>query len=200
MTDPYAPIWKAALPYLRSRKNDVHVPISFDYAERLLKHHPNADPEIVLLAIVLHDIGWAVVDHEAIYTEGFGPQMNESDIRIAHEREGARLARGILEEFGYPSGIVAAVVAIIDGHDTRRDSISAEDELVKDADKLWRFTPTGIAIACDWWGQTPAEYARDLLTRVVDQLFTDAAVEMARADIAESRRLLKLDLLVDTPG
>lgn len=32
-------VWHAAAPYLRVRKNDIHVPISFDYAERLLEEH-----------------------------------------------------------------------------------------------------------------------------------------------------------------
>ena len=81
---------------MRARKNDVHIPMSFDYAERLLEAHPEADRDVVLLAMLLHDIGWAVVDQEAIYRDGFGPGMMESDVRIAHEREGARLAAEIL--------------------------------------------------------------------------------------------------------
>jgi hypothetical protein len=35
-------VWRAATPFLRIRKNDIHVPISFDYAERLLEEHPQA--------------------------------------------------------------------------------------------------------------------------------------------------------------
>jgi hypothetical protein len=27
-------VWRAAAPFLRIRKNDIHVPISFDYAAR----------------------------------------------------------------------------------------------------------------------------------------------------------------------
>ncbi len=73
MYDTYAPVWREALPYLRARTNDVHVPLSFGYAERLVAAHPEADRDVVLLGILLHDIGWAVVDQEAIFRDGFGP-------------------------------------------------------------------------------------------------------------------------------
>jgi hypothetical protein len=196
VSDPFAPVWRAALPYLRARKNDVHVPLSYSYAERLLEGDAGADAEIVLLGILLHDIGWAVVDQEAILRDGFGPAMMSSDIRFAHEKEGARLAREILEGLGYPQATVEAVAAIIDGHDTRRDAISHEDELVKDADKLWRFTVTGVAISCDWFGLTPSAYVSERLERgVLDELFTPAARALALADLAETRRSLRLDVL-----
>jgi HD superfamily phosphodiesterase len=197
VTDPYAPVWREALPYLRARKNDVHVPLSYAFAERLLEVQTGADREIVLLAILLHDVGWAVVDQEAIFTEGFGPGMLESDVRIAHEKEGARIAREILEHHAYPHRVVDAVVAIVDGHDTRLHAISPEDEVVKDADKLWRFTVTGVAVSSGWFGLTPDAYAERLSNEVIAQLFTPAAVELARAELAETRRLLKVELLTD---
>ena len=58
----YAEVWAAALPYMRARKNDVHIPLSYGYASRLVDARPEADADVVLLAILLHDIGWAVVD------------------------------------------------------------------------------------------------------------------------------------------
>jgi hypothetical protein len=198
VSDAYAPVWRDALPYLRVRKNDVHVPISFAFAQRLLDGDDGADRDVVLLAVLLHDVGWAVVDQEAIFTEGFGPGMMESDVRIAHEREGARIAREVLERHGYARAVVDAVVAIIDGHDTRREAISHEDELMKDADKLWRFTPTGVGIACDWFGLTPAAYADDLVERVVGQLFTEPARIIAAEELGRTRELLLLDVLRDS--
>lgn len=190
----YAEVWAAALPYMRARKNDVHVPLSFGYASRLVEAHPDADADVVLLGILLHDIGWAVVDQEAIYRDAFGPRMMESDVRIAHEKEGARLARGILSSLGYADALVDEVVAIIDGHDTRRDALSLNDELVKDADRLWRFCVTGVALASEWWSLTPAEYA----ARLEEQLplfFTGAAAAIARDELAVSRVALRVDVL-----
>ena len=190
----YAEVWAAALPYMRARKNDVHIPLSFGYATRLVEAHPDADADVVLLGILLHDIGWAVVDQEAIYRDAFGPQMMESDVRIAHEKEGARLARGILSTLGYADALVDEVVMIIHGHDTRRDALSLNDELVKDADRLWRFCVTGVALASEWWSLTPAEYA----ARLEEQLplfFTGAAAAIARDELAVSRVALRVDVL-----
>jgi hypothetical protein len=198
MTD-HGPVWAAARPYMRARKNDVHIPMAYDYAQRLLEQHPAADREVVLLAILLHDIGWAVVDQEAIYREGFGPNMMESDVRIAHEREGARLAREILAELGYPGEVVDRVVEIIDGHDTRAQALSPEDELVKDSDALWRFSVAGIAVACDWFGLTPGEYADRTAPQIEGRLFTETARAIARAELADTRRVLRTAELAGDP-
>jgi hypothetical protein len=187
----HSAVWAAARPYMRARKNDVHIPMAYDYAQRLLAQHPDVDLEIVALAILLHDIGWAVVDQDAIYRDAFGPGMMQSEIRRAHEKEGARLAGEILGGLGYDAAVVARVVEIIDGHDTRDHALSPEDELVKDADVLWRFSVAGIGIGCDWFAMTPAEYADHTAPQIEDRLFTDAAREIARAELAETRRILR---------
>lgn len=191
----FAAVWRAALPYMRARKNDVHIPLSYACAEELLSQHPELDREVVLLGILLHDLGWAVVDQEAIFSEGFGPNMMQSNVRIRHEIEGARLAREILLPLGFAPGTVEHVARIIEGHDTRKEAISPEDELVKDADKLWRFTVTGISIACEWFKMTPAQYADRLAREIEGQLFSPGAVAQARASLAQSRRVLKLEVL-----
>jgi HD superfamily phosphodiesterase len=192
-------VWAAARPYMRARKNDVHIPLAYDYALRLLADHPRADREVVLLAILLHDIGWAVVDQEAIYREGFGPDMMQSEVRIAHEREGARLAHEILLELGYPGEVIDRVVEIIDGHDTRPEALSEEDELVKDADALWRFSVAGIGIACEWFGLTPGEYADRTEPQIEGRLFTEEARAIARAELASTRRTLRTAELATDP-
>jgi HD superfamily phosphodiesterase len=197
MAEDYPDVWAAALPYMRARKNDVHVPLAFDFALQLLEEHPQADREVVLLAILLHDNGWAVVDQEAIYRDGFGPGMLESDVRRAHEVEGVRIAAEILDGLGYPEAVRDAVTAIIDGHDTRRDARSLEDELVKDADALWRFTPAGVAVACDWFGETPAAYCDRTERESGGRLNTAAARAIAAREQARTRRLLRTAQLAD---
>jgi len=195
----HSAVWAAARPYMRARKNDVHIPMAYDYAQRLLEAHPLLDSEVVSLSILLHDIGWAVVDQEAIYRDGFGPGMMESEVRFAHEREGARLAREILVELGYPGEVIERVVEIIDGHDTRAEALSPEDELVKDADALWRFSVAGIAVACDWFGLTPGEYADRTEPQIDGRLFTETARAIARAELADTRRALRTAELAADP-
>lgn len=191
----YDAVWRAAETYLRARKNDVHVPLSYAFAERLLQHHPEADRDVVLLAILLHDIGWWTIDSEEIFTKGFGPNMMESEVRFRHEAEGVRLSREILTALDWPEEVIAAVGAIIDGHDTRREPRSLNDRLVRDSDKLWRFTETGVAVACDWFKMTPGQYAARLERDIARSMETEAGRTMAEAALAETKRSLKLHLL-----
>ena len=194
MSDRHAAVWAAARPYLSARKNNVHIPLSYACAERLLEHHPEADDEVVLLGILLHDLGWAVVDQEAIYRDSFGPGGMESEVRLAHEREGARLAREILGALDYPEALVEEVATIIDGHDTRREALSRNDELVKDSDRLWRFSLTGVSVICDWMGTTPGGWAARLPDEL-DRFFTPEGARFAREDLERTRAILKLDLV-----
>jgi hypothetical protein len=190
----YEAVWRAAEHYLRARKSDVHVPLSFGFARRLLETHPEADRDVVLLAILLHDIGWHAFDMADIVEKGFGPGMMKSDLRFAHEKEGVRLSREILAQTGWPRRIIDAVAAIIDGHDTRAVSHSLEDRLVRDADRLWRYTTTGVAVGCDWFRKTPRQYA-DLLDSQLPGFETDAARDMAREALATARADLMLHLI-----
>jgi HD superfamily phosphodiesterase len=187
MGDRYEPVWAAAAPYLRARKNDVHVPLSYGWAEKLLEAYPSADRDVVLTTIILHDCGWAIVDFSG---ERLGETLT-SDRRRAHEVEGARIAREILGD----SPITDEVCAIIDGHDTRLYALSVNDQLVKDADKLWRYTTVGVSIGCDFFAVTPAEYAGHVERELGDVLFTEEAVAFARHEIALTRVALRLDVL-----
>jgi HD superfamily phosphodiesterase len=118
--------------------------------------------------------------------------MLESDVRIAHEKEGARLARAILEPLGYAEPLIDEVAAIIDGHDTRRRALSHNDELVKDSDRLWRFSVAGVSVASDWFDMTPREYVAHLEPQL-GQFFTSAAAEIARADLDATRTALRIE-------
>lgn len=193
--DDLDPLWRAIVKESRSRQNDIHLPISFAFAERLCDAHPEADALLVRVTILLHDTGWARVDQDRILTEGFSGDWRRADVRYEHERHGCDIAREVLPGLGYDDAFIERVTAIIDGHDTRPVSYSLEDSLVRDADRLWRFTPTGIALASSWFGRTPADYCARLREEIVPELLTDAAVQMAEAELTRAERLLKVEQL-----
>jgi len=196
--DPHAAVWRAALPYMRARKNDIHVPISYRLAERLVAAHPAANGEVVLLAILLHDTGWAEMDSAEIMAKAFGPNMKDvlkSDVRRQHEIIGARIAGEVLAGLHYPEAIIDEVVTIIDGHDSRPHALLLNDQLMKDADKLWRFTTAGIAVACDWHKKNPTQYVEYLEREVYPSLFTDAARAVANEELTKARAELLIELL-----
>ena len=191
----YDAVWRASEPYMRARKNDVHIPLSFGWALRLLEEHPEADRDVVLLAIVLHDIGWYTIDLVDILEKGFsGPNMLQSDVRYRHEAEGVRLSGEVLRKTGWPEDVIARVAEIIDGHDTRPTARHLDDRLTRDADKLWRFSATGVAVACDWFKTTPHGYA-DRLEQQKHSLETETGRRLAAEELARTREILMLHLI-----
>jgi len=183
-------VWQAAEPYMRFRRNDVHIPVVYHYANKLAAMHPDCDPEVVTLGALLHDIGWAAVDQEELFGTAFKKLV--TDVRIQHEKEGARMAREILEDLKIVSAAkIDEICDIIDGHDTRLEAMSLNDSLVKDADKLWRFSAVGVAVSCEWHHISPAKYIYKVENEREGFLFTDAAKELGAASLAEAKALLK---------
>ena len=182
----YDEIYRKAEPYLDTRQNDIHVSGSYDFACRLLAHYPNADEEIVLPAIVLHDVGWKMVP-EGKQLGAFGPKVKDKKTQRIHETEGVKIAEEILSRLNYDKEKILEILSIIDGHDTRLEALSLNDQLVKDADKLWRFTPAGVDINHTRFGIPRDNYMKWLDTVIDDWLFTPEAKEMALAALAEAK-------------
>jgi len=171
-------IWQQAKPFLGVRSNDVHTEYCYRFARALCGLHPEADAEVVLPAILLHDIGWSTVPADRIL-ESFGPRTRYPELRRQHEVEGARMAREILAEVGHPAVQLEAIVEIIDGHDTRDHALSLEDGLVKDADKLWRYTPFGLETVGQWFGHSTSQQLDLLEEWCRTRFFVDTARHMA---------------------
>jgi len=185
------PIWRSVVTETRTRGNDIHLPMSLAYAERLCVAHQEPVRLRVRVAIQLHDTGWGRVDESRIISEGFSGDWRKAAIRFEHERQGCIIAREVLPPLGYDEEFVEAVCAIIDGHDTRQDAYSLEDALVRDADRLWRFDHAGIALASGWFRMDPAVYSDRLEAEIIPELITAAAIGIATAELGRSRALLK---------
>ena len=182
----YDKIYRKAAPYLDTRRNDVHVSLSYDFARRLLAFYPKADEAIVLPAVVLHDVGWKMVPEEK-QLGAFGPKAKDKKTQRIHETQGVKIAENILTRLEYDPEKTLEILSIIDGHDTRLEARSLNDQLVKDADKLWRFTPAGVDIDHTRFGIPRDNYMKWLDTVLDDWLFTPEARKMAHAALAEAR-------------
>jgi HD superfamily phosphodiesterase len=167
------------------------VPASYALARELVDAHPEADPDIVLPAILLHDNGYALVPEDDLLRGLAGGAVNwDPAITRLHEVEGARLAGEILAELGWDPARTRAIQEIIDGHDSRTEALSLDDALVKDADKLWRFTESGVRVSHVWMQLEPEPYTDFLEARVDDWLFTETAREIAHRELAATRAAL----------
>ena len=178
MLHTFTQIYFASRPYWNTRFNDIHVPLAHEYARQLLLAYPQGDPAVVIPAILMHDNGWKMLTPEQ-QAKSFGPNMSRADLRRQHELEGVRIAEGILATVGVDAGISAEILQIIDGHDSREHALSLNDQLVKDADKLWRFSPTGLDIDHRRFGKDRQAHALWTREQIDNWMFTDYGKQLA---------------------
>jgi HD superfamily phosphodiesterase len=187
MTSIFNTILEKAKPYLDTRQNDVHIALSYDFARQLLGFYPEADAEVVLPAVLLHDVGWKMVPEDE-HLKSFGPNMNNKEMQRRHELEGVRIAREILGSLDYDPARIDEILSIIESHDTRREALSLNDAIVKDADKIWRYTPIGVGIDHSRFDQGREDHM-NMLEKFIDRwFFTGEAREMARSALSEARK------------
>lgn len=145
MKETFQRMWELALPYQDKRDDSGHARIALDNAKKLVGLE-NGDEDIVIPATILHDIGWSQIPPEKwllIFDSNVG-EAEKVSIRLQHQRAGVKLAGDILSEVGYPKDLTDEILEIISQHDTREGFISKNEGLVRDADKLWRFSKVGF--------------------------------------------------------
>jgi HD superfamily phosphohydrolase YqeK len=176
-------ILNAAQSYLQVRDNERHTINAIEFALALLDGY-QADRAIVVPAMTLHDVGWSAVAQDII-SKASRPNPDKRLVRI-HERAGVKIARAILDEVRYDHSCCAQILEIIDGHDTRNVALSTNDKIVKDSDKLTRYSK-------NFWFWTrnlpmPARELADTLEGMIDTwFFLDMSKEMARAELSKRR-------------
>lgn len=174
-----------ARPYLATRGNQLHVEVSLARA-RVLLAEEGGQPAVVYPAVILHDVGWSCVPEE-MQLQAFGPLPHDRALNRVHEVEGVRLAAEILERAGYPCRWRQEILAIVDNHDSVAAAVSLNDALVKDADKLFRFSPQGFALDCTRFRLDPADYWRRLRGWVDEWMLTPTGARLAREDLVRLR-------------
>ena len=189
LKDIYERIWDLARPYLNTRKNDIHTEVSTGLAQQLLAQE-GGEEDIVIPAIILHDVGWKEVP-EDIQSKAFGPKATMPEWNRVHEVEGAKIAGDILRKVNYHEGKILEIQEIIKGHDSRKEPISLNDSVVKDADKLWRYSETAIRGIQMGFGLTFEECIERLRRNLESWLLTKSGKRMAEEEIEERTRELE---------
>jgi HD superfamily phosphodiesterase len=177
MDEDYQEIFQLARPYLQTRENELHTRVAYCYAKRLLDAE-GGDPEIVLPAVILHDIGWWTIPEE-LHVKAFGPGVKDMALNRRHEVEGARIAAEILAGVACDPIRREEIVSIILGHDSRTEAQSLNDAIVKDADKLWRFSEEGLEIHPKLFGIAPDIHTVWLGQQIANWFFTETARQIA---------------------
>jgi len=126
-----------------SHHDQSHVERVYNLALRLAREE-KADLDVVKAAALLHDIARAMEDEGKI---------------ADHAMEGARMAKGILEEVGFPKEKVPKVIDCIEAHRFRKglEAQSLEARILQDADRLDIIGAIGVArvFTRGGWGNIP---------------------------------------------
>jgi HD superfamily phosphohydrolase YqeK len=175
---------ETARPYLlQGRPNDwEHTLRALEFGKTLLAEE-GGDPEIVIPALILHDIGWSRVSKKDFFQAPILEKKDTPSAR-AHMEQGALLAGEILQEFEIPDEKMGKILAIIAHHDQREFIQSQgllEAVLVFEADRLDRFGPESLSRYEEMFGPGfSREGLRYLLEGAKVWFRTSAAKRLAR--------------------
>lgn len=145
MKEIFKQIWKKAELMQDLRDDKGHAKIVTGFAEKLCNIF-KANEMIVTPTAILHDIGYYGMDKNILKNLMVGKLSKEEIKRIKdeHMKKGAELAENILKKLNYNPKFVKIIVNIIKNHDSEGVGFSIEEKIIRDADKLWRYSKEGF--------------------------------------------------------
>jgi hypothetical protein len=189
--DIFERIWQLALPLQDQRDDSGHAEVALHYATLLLSTE-QGDEEIVVPAIILHDIGYSQLSRERrlVIFDRSRPEAERKAVQIEHENAGVVLAKGLLVKVEYPRELVPEILEIISQHDTRKGFISKNEGLVRDSDKLWRFSKRAFEVGSRRPRTAPDTRLKDLEVDIdkPDYFFSERARQLARGELEARKR------------
>ncbi len=91
----------------------------------------------------------------------------------------------MLQSLNYHPHWIERIVFLIERHDSGDRAESLEEQIVKDADKLWRFSPLGFWKEIERQGLGREELYRYLSARYRRWFFTPTAVKLAGEELRD---------------
>jgi hypothetical protein len=182
-------LFRLAAPYLKQRGDLPHAQVSHRYALRLLEAE-GGESSIVEPAVILHDVGWSHLTPLQIRI-AFGVRAGGEEaerLNRIHELEGAAIARQVLQSLNYNPQWIERISFLIERHDSGDQADSLEEKLLKDADKLWRFSPFGFWNEIERQGLDRNELDQFLSARYRGWFFTQTALKMAEEELTSRSR------------
>ncbi len=183
-------LFKKAEPYLLVRGDILHAKISHEYALSLMKTE-GGNRKIIEPAVILHDVGWSALSPDEIKRAyGVNAVGNDESMRLnrIHEKKGEEIAMSILSDLGYEPMLIEKIGAIIRTHDSGHVIGSIEEAIVKDADKLWRFSKRGFQTEAERQGITHTKLYNHLSKNRVKWFFTRSALQIAEQELKNRKR------------
>ncbi|GAK56770.1 HD domain protein [Candidatus Vecturithrix granuli] len=189
-------IWRLAIPFLQKcRPGDLlHTVVAIRHLEEIIQGEGEGiDEDILMPAIILHDIGWSRCPEELV--KNFFTDVKDADtkkeLRIQHMEVGAILSRDVLEQVHWDHTKIKKIVSIIAKHDIPDQMTSPMDKIVFDADFSWRYSSEGFYLDLSRFVKdtnfTPEE-AIKRLERDKDKLKTVTGKKIALRELSTRKR------------
>jgi len=207
--EKYQVVWEMCKEILRNgRKLDlVHSRISLDFALRLIDKL-EGDPDIVIPATILHDIGNAVLEGDDIEQKTIDPgtesakKVYSTHIKQMHLIEGRKLAEDILKRAGYPHRLIGPIAEIVGDHETLmglppEDRENTNKLIVSEADKLYRYSPHGMYAMCRVHSILEEEMLELAFGNMDIWLVTDVAKKIALEELRKMPESYKMPILME---
>jgi len=175
-----------ASPFLEARQDLSHTRIAHEYA-LLLMQKEGGNKLIVEPAIILHDVGWSMLEPDDI-GQAYGVRAKgerAKQLNRVHELEGASIARKLLQDMDYDISLIDQITLIIEQHDSGKQIHSIEEGLVKDSDKLWRFSRVGFKEEIERQDLDPKSRYRYLTDHYQTWFFTKTGRSLAEKELKE---------------
>lgn len=189
MKEIHQKIWDLALRYqdLRDDKGHAEVVVGFSYALLFME---KANEDVVIPGSILHDIGWRKIPRKIRVYAGAKTPEEDKARRLKHEKEGKKEGKKILNKVGYDKDLSEHILKIVDGHDTRKGTFSMEDSIVRDSDKLWRFSNVGFWTAIRNLKIPPEKEYNKLINQINEEgfFFTESARILARGELEQRKK------------
>lgn len=137
-------IQKKAKKYLtKSRAGDWEHTLRVVKWMKFLIEREGGDPDVLILAAYLHDVGWSIAIPPDYKGKPIGSDFTK-EMATVHMKKGAELAQTILKDLGYPKKKTSRIVHLVSIHD-QPDKIEQKDEvLLMEADRLDRLGKAGV--------------------------------------------------------
>jgi len=141
----YKKMWDQAEEKQDLRDDKGHAKTVLEFAQ-MLSEIFNANKKIVIPAAIFHDTGYFGMDKGVLSEMMAGklPEEASKQIKKEHMQKGGEIAKEILLELNYDPSLIKEIVRIIENHDLDNECMSIEEKIVRDADKLWRFSKRGF--------------------------------------------------------
>lgn len=135
MDPKYLPIWQQVEPLLKTAKLKNFVLHSLNVARAMeeIIAGEGGDPDLLVPAALLHDIGWTEVPLELQLAED---SESKHQALVEHIKQAPPLIRKILSSLNYPSDRIERIVDIVAAHKFQDPQEDNDKQIIIDADAL----------------------------------------------------------------